>query len=434
MSEVGIGIAGIVALFLLCSSGIEIGFAMAVIGVLGFAYLMSFSAAVNMMAKDFFDIFSSYNLTVVPLFMFMGQVAFSSGIAKKLYGTAHKFLGHLPGGLAMATVGGATLFKAVCGSAPATSATFASLAVPEMDRYGYDKRLSAGVVATVGTLGYLIPPSSALILIGIITEQSIGKLFVAGIFPGLILAALFLLVIYFWCEWNPSIGPRSQRFTWKERAGSLREVVWPVVIFLVIIGGLMGGLFTPTEAGSVGTFAVLVLVLVRRGLSFAQFKKAVSDSIRPTAMILILISGSTVFGHFLAMTQMPTLVSDWVTGFRLPPWIVMSLIMLVYLAGGSIVDDLAFMFLATPIFYPVGVKLGYDPIWFGIVIGLTVGIGVVIPPVAVCVFLVKNITNLPFNVIYKGVYPFLAALVAVVILLFIFPQIATYLPSVLYKK
>ena len=434
MSDVGVGIAGIVALFLLCSSGIEIGFAMAVIGVLGFAYLVSFGSAVNMMAKDFFDIFSSYNLTVVPLFMFMGQVAFSSGIARKLYDTAHKFLGHLPGGLAMATVGGATLFKAVCGSAPATTATFASLAVPEMDRYGYDKRLSTGVVATVGTLGYLIPPSSALILIGIITEQSIGKLFVAGFFPGLILAALFLLVIYVWCRINPSIGPRSQRFTWKERAISLRAVVWPVVIFLVIIGGLMGGLFTPTEAGSVGTFAVLVLVLLRRGLSFAQFKKAVSDSIKPTAMILILIAGSTVFGHFLAMTQMPTLVSDWVTGLSLPRWIVMSLIMLVYLAGGSIVDDLAFMFLATPIFYPLGVKLGYDPIWFGIMIGLTVGIGVVIPPVAVCVFLVRKITDVPFNVIYQGVYPFLAALVAVVILLFIFPQIATYLPSVFYKN
>jgi len=434
MSDVGVGIAGIVALFLLCSSGIEIGFAMAVIGVLGFAYLVSVGSAVNMMAKDFFDIFSSYNLTVVPLFMFMGQVAFSSGIARKLYDTAHKFLGHLPGGLAMATVGGATLFKAVCGSAPATTATFASLAVPEMDRYGYDKRLSTGVVATVGTLGYLIPPSSALILIGIITEQSIGKLFVAGFFPGLILAALFLLVIYVWCRLNPSIGPRSQRFTWKERAISLRAVVWPVVIFLVIIGGLMGGLFTPTEAGSVGTFAVLVLVLLRRGLSFAQFKKAVSDSIKPTAMILILIAGSTVFGHFLAMTQMPTLVSDWVTGLSLPRWIVMSLIMLVYLAGGSIVDDLAFMFLATPIFYPLGVKLGYDPIWFGIMIGLTVGIGVVIPPVAVCVFLVRKITDVPFNVIYQGVYPFLAALVAVVILLFIFPQIATYLPSVFYKN
>lgn len=434
MTEVGVGIVGIFLLLLLFSSGIEIAFAMAVIGVLGLICLLPFTAAFNLMAKDFFDVFSSYNLTVVPLFMFMGQIAFNSGIANKLYDTSHKFIGHVPGGLAMATVGGATLFKAICGSSPATTATFASVAVPEMDRYGYDKRLSTGIVATVGTLGFLIPPSSALILLGIITEQSIGKLFVAGLLPGLILATFFILIIYIWCRMNPSIGPRGQKFLWKERVASLPEVVWPILIFALIIGGLLSGVFTPTESASVGTAVLLVLVLAKRQLNFEQFKKSVAESIRPTVMVMMLIAGSTVLGHFLAMTRIPTVASDWITGFRLPPWLIMTIIMFVYLLGGSFVDDLAFMFLATPIFYPAAVKLGYSPLWFGIMIGLTIGVGVVIPPVAICVFIVKNITKVPFSTIYKGVYPFLAALVAVGVLLFIFPQIATYLPSVLYKN
>ncbi len=432
-SEVGVGILGILALFLVFSWGIEIGFAMAVVGAVGMCYFVSIPAVVNLIGKDFFEIFSSYNLTVVPLFMFMGQIAFSSGIANKLYDCTHKFMGHLPGGLAMATVGGATLFKAICGSSPATTATFASVAVPEMDRRGYDKRLSTGIVATVGTLGFLIPPSSALILLGIITEQSIGKLFVAGMFPGLLLALFFVVTIWVWCSLDPSIGPRSEKFRWKDRWASLPEVVWPVVIFLVMIGGLMKGFFTPTEAGSLGTFAVLVLVVAKKRLGFKQLKEAVSESIRPTAMVMILIAGSTVFGHFLAMTRIPMLASDWVTGFGLPPWLTVAIILFVYLVGGSVIDDLAFMFLATPILFPAVIKLGYDPLWFCIMVGLTVGMGVVLPPVAICVFIVKNITKIPFNIIYKGVYPFLAAITVVGILLFLFPQIATYLPSVFYK-
>jgi C4-dicarboxylate transporter DctM subunit len=433
ISDVSVGLMGIFALLTVFVSGIEIGFAMAVVGAIGMCYFVSFPAAINMVGKDFFEIFSSYNLTVVPLFMFMGQIAFQSGIANKLYDGANKFIGHLPGGLAMATVAGATVFKAICGSSPATTATFASVAVPEMERRGYDQRLSTGIVATVGTLGFLIPPSSALILLGIITEQSIGQLFLAGMLPGLLLAAFFIATTYAWCKLNPAIGPRSEKFGWKARVMSLPEVIWPLVIFLVMVGGLMKGFFTPTEAGSLGTFAVLMLAFAKRRFSIKQFKDAVSESMRPTAMIMMLIVGSTIFGHFLTLTQIPAFTSDWIIGFHLPPWLVMAFIMFVYLVGGSVIDDLAFMFLATPIFFPAAIKLGYSPLWFGIMVGLTVGIGVVLPPVAICVFIVKNLTKVPFSIIYKGVYPYLAALVAVGILLFIFPQIATYLPSVLYK-
>lgn len=249
MNEVVVGIIAIFILLLLFSTGIEIGFAMALIGFLGFSYLVSVPAALNLMAKDFFDAFSSYGLTVIPLFILMGQIAFKAGIANRLYDSAHKFMGHIPGGLAMATVAGATIFKAMCGSSPATSATFASVAVPEMDRYGYDKKLSTGIVATVGTLGFLIPPSATLIIIGVITEQSIGKLFMAGLIPGLILAVFFVFIIFGWCKVNPSIGPKSDRYSWKQRVASLPEFVWPILIFCLVIGGLMKGFLLPQKQG-----------------------------------------------------------------------------------------------------------------------------------------------------------------------------------------
>jgi C4-dicarboxylate transporter DctM subunit len=425
-------VAGFIGLFLVLAlffTGIELGFAMALVGFLGFGYVVSVHAALNLVAKDLFDVFSSYGFTVIPLFIFMGQIAFNAGIAKRLYDTAYKFFGHVPGGLAMATVGGATAFKAICGSSPATAATFASVAVPEMDRYGYSKKLSTGIVATVGTLGILMPPSVTLIVFGIITEQSIGKLFLAGLVPGLIIALFFILIIYGWCKINPALGPKGQKSSLKERVASLPEVVWVGIIFLLVIGGLMKGFFTPTEAGSVGTFAVLLLSLAKRDLNFRGFVKSVGESLRTACMVIMLIAGSTILGHFLAVTRIPMNAADWILELNLNRDLTMIFIAVIYLLGGSFIDDLAFMILATPIFYPVVLKLGFDPIWFGMIIGITVMIGVVIPPVAINVFVVKNITRVPFGVIYKGVYPFLISLVVCAVLLFLFPQIALFLPS-----
>jgi len=430
--EILVGMIGIVAMLIFFCTGIEIGFAMAAIGFVGFAYLVSFPAACNLLAQDIFHVFSSYTLTVLPLFIFMGQIAFNSGIAEKLYASANKFTAHVPGGLAMATVTGATAFGAVCGSMPATAATFASVAVPQMDRYGYDKSLSTGIVATVGILGTLIPPSSLLIILGIITEQSIGQLFMAGMIPGFVLSAAFIILIYLWCKINPSIGPSSERYPWRVRVASLKAFVWPALIFSIVIGGLLKGFFTPTEAGSVGTFAVLILAIVTRNLDFKGFINAVVETVRPTCMILILIAGSTVLGHFIAVSGIPTIVAEGIVRLHQPPWFIMTIIIFVYLLGGSFIDDLAFMILATPILYPAAIKLGYDPLWFCVMICITLGVGVIIPPVAVCVFIVKNFTNVPFSVIYKGVYPFLLALVACIILLFIFPEIVTWLPSQFY--
>jgi tripartite ATP-independent transporter DctM subunit len=433
MSEVIVGIVGLFVLLLLFTTGIELGFAMAAVGFVGFSYLVSFHAAVNLLGRDMWDVFSSYGYTVFPLFILMGQIGFNAGIAVRLYDAAHKFIGHIPGGLAIATVMGAAGFKSICGSAAATSATFASVAIPEMDRFGYDKKLSTGVVASVGTLGSIIPPSVLLIVFGILTEQSVGKLFLAGIIPGLIVAFFFILIIYGWAKLNPAIAPRGKRFTWKERRASLPEVLWVLLIFMLVVGGIMTGFFTPTEAGGIGTFAIIVLAVAKRDLNFKKYTASLREGLGTACMLLMLIAGSTILGHFITRTNIPQIAASWIVGLPLNRYLIMFFICLVYELGGSFIDDLAFMVLATPIFYPAVLKLGFDPIWFGMVVAVTVMIGIVIPPVAICVFVVHNITKVPIGVIYKGVCPFLLSLVLVGILLFLFPQLALWLPSLLMK-
>jgi C4-dicarboxylate transporter DctM subunit len=433
MTEVTVGIVGLCVLLLLFTTGIELGFCMAVVGFVGFSYLVSFHSAVSLLGRDVWEVFSSYGYTVFPLFILMGQIGFHSGIAVRLFDTAHKFIGHVPGGLAMATVMGAAGFKSICGSAAATSATFASVAIPEMERYGYDKKLSTGIVASVGTLGNLIPPSVLLIIFGVITEQSVGQLFMAGIIPGLVTAIFFVGVIYGWVKINPSLAPRSERFTWKERRASVPEVLWVLIIFAVVVGGIMIGIFTPTEAGGIGTFAVIVLSVARRDLSFKKYLMSLREALGTACMMLLLITGSTILGHFITVTNIPQASADWIVGLPINRYVVMFFICLIYLLGGSFIDDLAFMIMATPIFYPAVLKLGFDPIWFGIVVAVTVMIGVVLPPVAICVFVVHNISKVAVGTIYRGVYPFLIALVLVGALLFMFPQMALWLPSVLMK-
>jgi C4-dicarboxylate transporter, DctM subunit len=431
MSEVTVGIIGIVVVLALFCTGIEMFFAMFIVGFVGFAYLVNFEAGLNLLAKDFFDVFTSYGLTVIPLFVLMGQIAFNSGVAKKLFNAAYRYLGHVPGGLAISTVAGATAFKAICGSSPATAATFASVAVPEMDRYGYDKRLSTGIVATVGTLGVLLPPSVTLIIFGIISDQSIGKLFLAGVFPGLIIAAFFVAVIVGWCRINPSIGPKGPHFSWKDRLRVIPEVGWVIVVFLVMVVGIMKGFFTPTEAGSIGTCIILVMTLCRRELDIRGYMKSVVESIRTAVMVLVLITSSTVLSHFIAITKIPMIAADWIVALPIHPVIIVIFIAFIYLIGGSFIDDLAFMILATPIFFPAVIKLGFDPIWFSIVVMITQMIGMVLPPVAVCVFVVKQITKIPMSIIYQGVYPFMISLVLGAAMVFIFPALATWLPRVL---
>jgi len=433
MNEITVGLLGIVLVLILFGFGIEIGFAMAIVGFVGFAYLQSFDSALIILGRDFFDVLSSYGYTVFPLFILMGQVAFNAGIAGRLFDAAYKFLGHIPGGLAMATVAAATAFKAICGSSTATAATFSSVAVPEMEKYGYDKRLSTGVVATVGTLGVILPPSVTLIIYGVITEQSVGKLFIAGLIPGLMIASLYILVIYVWAKLNPAVAPRSEKSAWIDRVKTLPEVAWIFVIFLLVVGGIMKGFFTPTEAGSVGVVGVIFLALAKKARSFKIYIKSLRETLRTACMIFMLLAGSFILGHFIAITNIPQVTAEWVTSLNINRYFIMFMIIIIYEIGGSFIEDLAFMILATPIFYPTMVKLGFDPLWIGIVIGVTVMIGVVLPPMAIVVFVVKNITGVPLNVIYKGVYPFLTVMVLALILLFIFPGLVLWLPSILFK-
>lgn len=433
MNEIAVGIVILTFMLGLFLTGIELAYGMAIMGFIGYSMLVSFSGAMNLLAKDFFDCFSSYGLTVIPLFVLMGQITFNAGIAGRLYDTANKWLGRIPGGLAIATIVGATFFKAICGSSAATAATFSSVAVPEMDRFGYSKKLSTGVVAIVGTLGVLIPPSVILIIFGIITQQSIGKLFMAAFIPSMMIAILYIGTIIVWCKINPSLGPCGERHSMKAKVQSIPQIMWPALIFVIMVFGLMSGIFTPTEAGSVGALAVLVLTFIQNDMNFKKFKKSIAESLRTSCMVIMLIAGSTILGHCITVTNIPMVAADWLVGLPFSRHVIMTMIIFVYLIGGSFIDDLAFMILATPIFYPAMLKLGYDPLWAGIMICITVMIGSVIPPVATLVFIVKNITKVPINIIYSGVYPFLVGLVVAAILLFIFPQISLFLPYYLMK-
>jgi C4-dicarboxylate transporter, DctM subunit len=433
MNETMIGLVGLVVLMGLFVMGMELAFAMALIGFVGYAIVVSPEAAMSMVANDFYDALESYGMTVLPLFILMGQIAFNAGVARRLYDSTHKFLGHIPGGLAVATVVGATAFKTMCGSIVATVATFASVAVPEMDRYNYAKKLSTGIVATVGTLGLLIPPAMTLIVLGIITQQSIGQLFLAGLIPGLLLAFLFIVVIFGWARINPEIGPKSEKYSWKERMATVPEVIWPIVIFLVIVGGLMKGFFTPTEAGSVGLFAVMALCVLKGDIGLKGIKQSSVEALRTACMVVLMMICSVILSHFITVTNIPGDAAEWIAGLPFHRHITLCIIFLVYLIGGTFIDDMAFMILATPIFFPAMLKLGYDPLWGCIMISVVIGIGSVIPPIAMCVFVVKNITKVPLNVIYSGVYPFLVSLIVCMVLMFLFPQIVLYVPTAFAK-
>lgn len=433
MSIAATSLLVIALLFGLFFMGLEIGFAMALAGFIGFAAIVNVDAAFSLVAKDVFSVFSSYGFTVIPMFVLMGQVGASGGIARSLYDSAYKFLGHVPGGLAVGTVIAATAFKAICGSSPATAATFATIAVPEMDRYGYDRSLSCGTVATVGTLGILIPPSVVLIIYGILTETSIGKLFLAGILPGLMIAFSFAVTLVGWSVINPKLGPRGQVFSWKERFSSLPPMLMVGVVFLLVVGGLMTGFFTPTEAGSVGTMAVLILTICKKDMNFKKFVKSIMETLRIACMVLMLIAGATILGHFFAVTRTPFYVAEWMNSLQLDKHIIMLIIVAVYLVGGSFIEDLAFLILATPIFLPVVLKLGYDPVWFGVIVSVVTMIGIILPPVAINAFVVSGVTKEPVGVVYRGVYPFLAGMVICLLILLFFPGISLWLPNMLMK-
>ncbi|HPA15552.1 MAG TPA: TRAP transporter large permease [Desulfobacterales bacterium] len=432
MSPTVTGLIGVAALFLLIFSRMPVGFLMAAIGFVGFGYLVSFDASLNLIAKDVFSVFGSYNLTVIPLFVLMGQIAYHAGISSRLFDAAYKFIGHLPGGLAIATIGACAGFAAICGSTNATAATMAAATLPEMKRYNYKPGLATGVVAAGGSLGILIPPSVIFIVYGVMTEQSIGKLFVSGLLPGLLLTLLFTLTIVIWVHFKPDLAPRGPRATFKQRLASLSGLMETLILFALVMGGLFVGFFTPTEAGAIGAFGTLMLAVIRRNLSWNGFVTSLFETTRISCMILVIVAGATIFGHFLAITRIPFDIATWISGFELPSYAIMFLIILVYLLGGCFIDSLALIMLTVPIFYPVVIHLGYDPLWFGVVIVLVTQIGVITPPVGINVYVVSGVArDVPLHVIFKGVIPMLIALIVATLLLIPFPQIALFLPGLM---
>ncbi|MBZ4685209.1 MAG: dicarboxylate transporter, DctM subunit [Desulfomicrobiaceae bacterium] len=437
MTPAWTGCVGIVVMLVLFATRMPVAFAMTLVGTAGFAVLISPSASLGMLARSLYTTFASYDLSTVPLFVLMGQLAFNAGISRRLFACAYRFLGHVHGGLAMATVVSCTAFGAVCGSSPATAATMATVAFPEMKRFGYRNRLSAGAVAAGGGLGMIMPPSVVLIVYGVLTQQSIGALFVAGILSALLITLLFLVAIAWVCWRDPSLGPPGERSSWAERLRSLGGLVDIVVVFGVVMTGLFRGWFTPTEAAAVGAFAVLVLGLVQGQLSWALIVKSVHETLRTSAMVLFLVAGATVFGKFLAVTRIPFDVAGWIGGLALPPVLILAVIVAVYFVGGCFMDSLALVMLTIPVFYPVITGLGYDPIWFGVLIVLVTEMGVITPPVGINVYVVYGaITGMreliTLEAIFRGIVPFLAAVLAGIVLITVWPEIVLVLPRWLH--
>ena len=329
----------------------------------------------------------------------------------------------------MATIGACAGFSAICGSTNATAATMASVTLPEMKRFQYRDELATGTVAAGGSLGILIPPSTIFIIYGIMTEQSIGKLFMAGVLPGILLSVLFMITIYIWVTLKPEIAPRIEKQSWKTRIRVLTGITETLVLFLIVMGGLFAGIFTPTEAGAVGAFGGVIIPLVSGQLKWKRFLEALYSSTQTTCMVLTIVAGATIFGHFLAVSTIPKALSAWVVGLPLPSWGIMLVIMFFYLLGGCFMDALGMILLTIPIFYPVTVALGYDPIWFGVVIVLVTELGVITPPVGINVYVVSGISKVPLDIIFKGAIPYALALCAYLVIMIIFPQIALFLPS-----
>jgi C4-dicarboxylate transporter, DctM subunit len=426
------GLIGLGILIIILFSRMPVGFSMAIVGLGGITYMLSFDAALHTLAKDFYAMFGSYNMTVVPLFILMGQVAFHAGISRKLFDTAHTILDYLPGGLAVATIGACSMFAAICGSTNASVATMATVALPEMKRYKYSDSLSAGSVVAGGSLGILIPPSVIFIIYGIATEQSIGKLFAAGILPGILLSLLFCIAIMIWAHFRPEIAPRGAKTSFKKKVLALSGVSETALLFLLVMGGLFWGIFTPTEAGAIGAGGAIVLGVARRRLLWKGFGLAVLESTRISCMILVIVAGAITFGHFLAFTRLPFVVANWVAGLPLPKDAIMLLIIFLYVIGGCFMDALAMVLLTIPIVFPLVTAMGFDPIWFGVIIVLVAEMGAMTPPVGINVYVLSGIAkDIPMEIIFKGAFPFVLCVMVCILILMVFPQIALLLPSLM---
>jgi tripartite ATP-independent transporter DctM subunit len=435
MSDVMIGLLGIVVLMLtLFLTAIPVAFAMAIVGFVGFCCVISTDAGLSMVGSSVWSTFSKYGFTSIPLFIFMGQIAFSSGVNEKLYAAAHRWIGHIRGGLAQATLLGCAGFSAICGSNTATAATMSTVALPEMKRYRYNPLLSVGAVASGSTLGVVIPPSVVFIIIGLSTSQSIGKLFYGGLCAGLLLLALMMLTVTVVCRLKPHWGPAGPNFTLKEKIRSLAGAYEMLLLFLAVIFGLFKGWFTPTEAGAIGSLLALLIGVIQRKLPWKAFLASIDGTLRASCMVMMIVTGATILGRFLTITRIPNELAEWVVTLPIPPWAVISVIFLLYGCAGMIMDALALLLITIPIFFPVADSLGYDPLWFSVVITVITTLGAITPPVGATTYVVAAMAkgDVAMHDVFKGVMVFIPAYLLCVVLLMLFPQIATYLPSLMH--
>jgi tripartite ATP-independent transporter DctM subunit len=429
---VTVGLSGIVVLIALFFTRLAVAYALAIVGVAGYAVLTSVDSALTLLSRDIYGVFSSYSLALVPLFVFMGFIGYYAGVSRKLYDMAYKLSSGFRGGLGIATVVASTAFGAVCGSTTATAATVGSIALPEMRRYHYGSRLSSGAIAAAAGLGILMPPSVVLIIYGILTQVSIGKLFLAGIVPAVLITFVFAATVLAYAYLDPGQAPRARRFALRERLGSVVDIWETLLVFVLVMGGMFSGIFTPTKAGAIGSALLLALVLLQGRLSWRNFLNAINDTLSVSCMVIMLVAGATIFGHFLALSRLTMELSNLVSGLSWPGWAVMGLICLIYLFAGCFIDALALITLTIPIFYPIVVDLGYDPIWFGVIIVLITQMGTITPPVGVNAFIVKGLSaHLNLEDVFLGVLPFLGALLLGVGVMIAFPSIVTFLPGMM---
>ncbi|MBN2059530.1 MAG: TRAP transporter large permease [Deltaproteobacteria bacterium] len=431
MDPLIVGLISFIALMLLLFAGAHIGVSMGIVGFVGFGMLNGWQSSLGLLKTVPYRTFTDFDLCVIPLFVLMGNLAARSGLGASLYRTAYSWIGHFRGGLAMATVGACASFAAICGSAIATAATFGTLTLPEMAKYKYHPQLAGGCVAAGGTIGALIPPSVILVVYGIVTESSIGKLFLAGFIPGTIQAIVYMMTIHLMVRLKPDFGPRGPKTTLKEKFKSI-SYSWDVgALFILVIGGIYAGIFTPSEAAGVGATGAFISLIFRKQLNWKGLKEAVIDTTKTTGMIFWIVLGAIIFGYFLAIGQVPNSLAKWIGSLSPNRYVVLSIMLILLVFLGAIMDEMAIMLLTLPILSPIILNLGFDPIWFGIIMTKMMEIGMIAPPVGINVFVIAGMSDIPMWTIYKGAIPFLIADLIQVVLLVAFPQIILFLPNMM---
>ncbi len=433
MSPEVIGVAGIVVLILMFLMKVPVGIAMLLVGLIGTTMIRGWDIAFTQLGRTPFDTASSYSLSVIPLFILMGMILSYTGLGRDLYRSVDSWIGHLRGGLAMATIGTASIFSAISGSLNATTATVSKITLPEMAKYNYKPSLSTSCVAAGGTLGILIPPSVILILYGILTREPIGELLIAGILPGIVQMLFFIVAIMIVVRRDPSLAPaRSEKAKFMERITSLKTV-WPfLLLFLISIGGIYLGVFTPTEAAGVGAIFALIISILSRRLDFEKLKKSFNESVRLTAYIFLILIGATLFSQFLTISRIPVKLTSFVGNLELNQYVILILILLALFILGCFIEGLSLIVLVLPIVYPVITELGFNGVWFGVIMVMAINIGSLTPPLGISVYVIKGVApDIPVQTIFRGVVPMIIAMVACIALLISFPQIVTILPDLM---